>query len=199
MHDVNVLFRETDVTRWKASLNNPANWSVTVVLRVESVIDLFDEATQNKILDVAPQAKFGEKVPLYHLHHFGTLDHIYTTDKHEVDKRVKEGYNQLPHIAHVHASAKPKSIPLFRIWRENQNDHIYTTSTKIRDDLLQNSREGNVACYVFAKKRSGTIPLNEVVHEENGHHMYVANTDELENLTMGYWVHKGIVGWVYAP
>lgn len=41
------------MTRWKASVSNHANWSVTRTMRVVPVIELFDEATQAKILAAA--------------------------------------------------------------------------------------------------------------------------------------------------
>lgn len=91
-------------------------------------------------------------IPLYRLYHPGRWDHFYTTSVTEKeDAIVNLGYMPQGVAGWVYAKSDGAvgAVPLFRMFKKDAVDHLYTTSMEER-----NAQEGDgyiyerVQCYI---------------------------------------------------
>jgi len=195
---------ESDIATWRASLANPVNWSVTRTLCVDSVINLFDEATREKILASVPQAAVEpeisvvpvSKVPLHRLFSPRSGEHFYTTKAAEVDNAVRAyGYKYETLTAYILSDQAESTVPLFRIHRGTK--HLYTTDLAERATAgVDNASQGTVG-YVYATQENGTFPLYRLFNPRTDAHLFTTNINEKQALLNSGWMDEGITCYAY--
>ena len=71
----------------------------------------------------------------------------------------------------------PETVPLYRLWKPEVGDHVYTTSEEERDTAVSalGYRSEGVACYVFDWSAPGTTPLYRLAHRQVNDHLYTTS------------------------
>lgn len=205
---IRVWHRENDVTRWKASLGNHANWSVTRTLRVESVIDLFDEDMQARIIAAAPQLKPDVIEPIIVPFHgysikssFG-IDHFYTVDTKKDHDVWASWHWRYDIIANVFSSPASGAVPLWRLVRK-EGTHVYTVEPIERQRYIAaGGRNEGVACYVYTSPgHPGTVPLLRLISEDGNNYRYTTSRDEMNKWIGSPYNYRYVrdEAYVYPP
>jgi hypothetical protein len=187
---------------WETSLVDPANWAVTRITRVESVINLFDEVTRAKILAVVPQAVISReapavivnKVPLHRLFSPQMGIHFYTIKAAEVDNAVRRfGYNYEALAAHILPEQIENTVPLYRVHRGHK--HLYTID--LEEHVKADSHGVGLVGYVYATQHAGTFPLYRIFNPRTNAYLFTTNVNEKESLMTVGWNDEGVTCYLY--
>lgn len=207
-------YRDESTETWKASLTDINNWSTTRIIRVESVINLFDIDTQARILAAAPRLNNVNvpevslaqtiptrspppKIPLFRLYSPGARDHFYTTSVSECDNAVKTCHYTFEGIAGLVFPGQVEStVPLYRVW--GKLDHFYTTNSAEKSRSLASYTDEGIACYLYSGPSNGTVPLYRLWNSGQHDHLYTADAEERNKAIRNGWVDEGIAGYLYA-
>ena len=119
----------------------------------------------------------------------------------------KYGYISEGVQCYIHVNQVQKSVPLYRYWKPNVNDHFYTTkSAEIGTTTPgQTGRHGykseGIAGYCFPENVSNTVPLYRYWNGRVSDHFYTTSADEIGTITAGKvgkhgYVSEGIVCYV---
>lgn len=185
----------------------PENWCVTRTIRVESVIDLFEDEIQTKILAAAPQLAPPKpqvprvpRVPLYRMHSPGINDHFYTTNVQETHNSVRNGYTLEGIAALVCPGPADSVVPLYRMW--GCLNHFYTQNAAEVNNWRHMYNDEGVACYIHPRKEEGTVPFYRMWNRRDlpsgqTDHLYTTDIGERDRLVQGGWSDEGPVGYVY--
>ena len=188
-------------------------------MRIESVINLFDEETKAKILASVPGAvselpiveetsqipvvrkaevpPYNElRVPLHRLYSPRSGEHYYTTKAAELDKAVRVyGYNYENLAAHILSSQVDDTVPLYRI-RQGKR-HLYTTNLA---ESIRASTDGSapgIVGYVHPTEQYGTLPFFRLFNAKSGDRLFTTSIDEKYSLQKVGWQDEGIACYVY--
>lgn len=186
-------------------------------MRVESVISLFDEETQAKILASIPRAQTAlpsavettqfiaepviaepevpvslPKVPLHRLYSPRSGEHYYTTKAAELDKAVRVlGYNYENLAAHILPSQAEHTVPLYRVRKDKK--HVYTTNVA---ELAEASAQ-SVVGYVHETLQTGTFPFYRLFNPQSADRLFTTSIDEKQSLLKVGWQDEGVACYVY--
>ncbi|MGM0241273.1 C39 family peptidase [Enterococcus sp. AZ103] len=87
------------------------------------------------------------------------------------------------------------TIPVYRVYNPNSNEHLHTLSQNERDSLISIGwRNEGISMQV---SNTGT-PVYRVYNPNSGEHFYTINSSEKESLAKNGWHNEGIA-WSYDP
>ncbi|KAF9443556.1 hypothetical protein P691DRAFT_737730 [Macrolepiota fuliginosa MF-IS2] len=85
-------------------------------------------------------SQVADTVPLWRCFWPLDLDHLYTADEAEFRAAVAKGCEAFPEpgsIGFLYKTQKCKSLPLYRLYSEQRKDHLYTSDSAERDNLIK--------------------------------------------------------------
>ena len=112
-----------------------------------------------------------KRVELFRLYNSARGDHFYTTSAAERDKAKDEnGYKNdgVPIAGYVYLTKVTGTVKFYRLYKPKNGDHFYTTDLAERQKAIEKdgyTYDGvEIAGYIFAKPRTGTVPLYRLYH-----------------------------------
>ena len=139
-----------------------------------------------------------EPTPLYRS--WSGSDHFYTTDMSEHVDFNNNDYIDEGIAAYVYKTKVGYTVPLYRSYNQNINDHFYTTNEDEWNDAAEYYppwvKEG-IAAYVFNTHVEGTVPLYR--SWSGSDHFYTTNMSEHVDFNNNGYVDEGVAAYVYDP
>lgn len=129
------------------------------------------------------------------------VDHVYSTNSTEIDY-LKDFYgfsDEGTLTGYLHAEPQPSTVPLFRLYAIGLSDHLYTTSTEVRDHAVKRLGYTVVETvgYLYQSGGPGRVPLYQL-HNRGAHdHFYTTSADQRDDAARNGWVDEGAVGYVF--
>ena len=146
-----------------------------------------------------------EYTPLYRYWKPEGSDHFYTTNTNEIGTVVHGLTGRHSYVCEgtqgqVFTSRFPGTVPLYRYYRGQNQDHFYTTNSgEIGTTTAgQTGRHGYVSegitgyCFPHSSY-PGTIPLYRYWKGSVGDHFYTTNSNEIGTIQPGHTGHYGYV------
>lgn len=195
-HTIGGAIEASSLDKWRESLSDPRKWGVTRVLEVQSVLSLFDKATQ---LHIA-LALF--KTPIYQFWNKVEKKHTLSTDPDiskipTVQGAVWVSYGPIGTVLTVPLDG---AVPLYHLYQEASKRHLFTCAMAERNMCLGELGfvDQGIACYVYATEKPGTVLLNRTWNGVSIDNSYTTSKDELKEVAKtGYLVDGGACGYIY--
>ncbi|KAF8247122.1 hypothetical protein K440DRAFT_661609 [Wilcoxina mikolae CBS 423.85] len=137
------------------------------------------------------------------------VDHFYTTDPKGEDA-LKTNYEYLGVLCYVFDRQVKGTVPVYRSYNENKDDHFYTTSRAEHNHAVQKLgyKAHQIGWFMFDKKPTDTIEvitLDRYYDAKTSDHLYITD-EELarENCDISEYTKETVAGYVlndnaYAP
>lgn len=130
------------------------------------------------------------------------VDHFYTTNASEIQQLVdyygfkSEGTS----TGHILLTEKPGTVPLFRLYSLGAADHMYTTSTQVRDHAVKRlgyTVEG-ILGFVYTEEGPDRIPLFSLHNPFINDHYYTTSAAQRDDAARNGWAIQGGVGYLLS-
>ncbi|KAF5385686.1 hypothetical protein D9757_005536 [Collybiopsis confluens] len=140
-------------------------------------------------------------VPL--LRAFNGGDHFYTTNVTEMDQVAISlgGYSFEGEAAFIWTTQQPGTVPLFRLYNKQKNDHFYTISPDELGIMLNlgwtyDTAINHTAGYVYPYSICGASPIYQLFNPKAVDHFYTMDVDES---IRSQFQNQGIAGYAILP
>jgi hypothetical protein len=118
-------------------------------------------------------------------------DHLYVTDRREVEAREREGYHTESATYSVAAEEQPGLVPLYRFFNPNTGGHMLSTNPR-----LEGLRREGVIGYVAPQKTPGMVALYGFISPDRDRQFYTLDPRGEAAPDNGFQA-TGVVGYVY--
>ncbi|KAL0951811.1 hypothetical protein HGRIS_008478 [Hohenbuehelia grisea] len=142
---------------------------------------------------------------LYRAYNSQKEDHLYTTDRFEMDAARSKGYRFEGITGLLSKEWQQGFLPLFHLRHPTAVDQLYTSDPKEKDRAIKKLgyKLHNIVGYVFddgVVSSCGAVPLYQMYHAEKRDHFYSTSLAETRDAVrrMGY-TQQGVVGYVLPP
>ncbi|KAF9459768.1 hypothetical protein BDZ94DRAFT_1224323 [Collybia nuda] len=131
------------------------------------------------------------------------VDHFYTTNASEIQQLTDfYGYeSEGTSTGFIFLTEQPDTVPLFRLYSLGAADHMYTTSTQVRDHAVKRLGyfvEG-ILGFVYTEDGPGRLPFFGLHNPNRIDHYYTTSADQRDDAAKNGWNVEGGVGYLLSP